>query len=66
MIPLSALNKRQSDIKPTITTLCCERLVCLAKLGDDMQYNRADVLWKKLLRKSEEINRTSAFDKACC
>ncbi len=69
MIPLSALNKRQRDIKSTIITLCCERLVRLAKLGDDMrvtEYNKADVLWKKLLRKSREINVTSAFHKACC
>lgn len=67
-IRLSALNKRQRDIKPAIITQCYERLVCLGKLEDDMyttECNGADVLWEKLLRKREEMNVTSAFHKAC-
>ncbi len=65
---LSAANKRQLDIKSTIITLCSERLVWLAKLGDDLhttECERANVLCKKLLRKSGEINVTSDFHKAC-
>lgn len=65
-IRLSALNKRRHDIKLTIITLFCERLVCLAKLGDDMhvvEYNRANVLWAKMLRENGEIHIISAFHK---
>lgn len=55
MIPLSALNKQQCNIKSTIIILCLERLEYLAKLGHhtrpDSEDNRADALWENVLRK---------------
>lgn len=60
---LASLKKRQRDIKPTIITLCWERLVCFAKLVDDA--HKAQKGWcamEKITKKKKWGNKSVTSD----